>query len=143
MVALLLLASCKTQYTVQYFSFPPGSKAHEVDWTHLGTVRVSSRGASSAQRSKKLIRVRVWDQSEALLLDDRLECVSAGIRTQTDWQAFDSLEVLFLEEGNQYADDPYNRELLRTGARRLFSITYKYSKDEGRFQRMSLTEGES
>ena len=44
-VAILILpifASCSTEYTGQYFSFPPGSKPHENNWEYTMVVVVSS-----------------------------------------------------------------------------------------------------
>lgn len=135
--SLVVLASCRTEYTTQHFSFPPGSRPHENTWTYAGLVVVSSGHSPIAERSRKSIRIRIYDKARTDLLDDRVECDCASVDASVVWQTFDDFEVELIEVGNPYLDDPYNTHLLKTGPRSLFKLKYRYSELGGRFERAS------
>jgi hypothetical protein len=104
---------------------------------YTGLVVVSTGHSPIAERSRKRIRIRIYDRARTDLLDESAECDCASIDASVVWQTFEDFEVELVEVGNPYRSDPYNTHLLRTGPRPLFRLKYRYSQQEGRFERVS------
>jgi hypothetical protein len=142
LASLVALLSCRTEYSTQHFSFPPGSKPHENDWKYTGLVIVSSRHSPIAARSKKHIRIRIFDKARTEFLDDSVECDCASVRANAVWQTFDDFAVELVEVGNPFREnDPYNADLVKTGPRHLFTLRYRYSEQAGGFKQVSNRAG--
>jgi hypothetical protein len=134
---LLLLAfiACRAEYTTQHFSFPPGSKPHENDWEYTALIIVSSRKSPITKKSKKNVHVRVYDKNKTKYLNDDLEFIGASIDAKIIWNKFEKIEIEIFEVGNKYADDQYNKQLLKSGPNSLLEITYKYESETNKFKR--------
>jgi hypothetical protein len=135
-LALLTLSACQTEYTTQHFSFPPGSKPHEDNWEYTALIIVSSRKRPITKRSKKNIQIKVYNKSKAIFLDDNFEFISASIEANIVWEKFEEIRVGLIEVGNKYADDQYNKQLLKSGPKSLLELTYKYEHETKKFKRV-------
>jgi hypothetical protein len=140
LVALMLpiFISCQTEYTTQHFSFPPGSKPHENDWEYTVLVIVSSSENPITKRSKKNVQIKVYNRSKATLLNDDFEFMSASIDANVVWEKFEEIRVELLEVGNEYAKDPYNKQLLKSGPNRLLELRYRYEQENKKFRHKGL-----
>lgn len=136
LLMLPLFTSCNSVYTTKHFSFPPGSKPHENNWTYTGLVIVSSSQSPITKKSDKNIKIRIYDKNKIIYLNDDLEFNSASVRANIFWDTFEELRIELFEVGNEYAKDSYNQDLLRTGPNRLFELMYQYDNESKRFKRV-------
>lgn len=132
---LPVFSSCSTEYTGQYFSFPPGSKPHENNWEYKAVVIVSSKEKPITKKSKKSVQIKIYDKKEAIILNDELEFVGASIDAKVVWEKFEVIKVELLEVGNEYAIDQYNKGLLKSGPNRLIKLKYKYDQRSKKFKK--------
>lgn len=139
-VALMLpvFASCNSVYTTKHFSFPPGSKPHENDWQYTGMVIISSNQRPITEKSKKIIRITIYDKNKKYFLNDEFKVTSASIRANCVWENFEKIQIELLEVGNEYTKDAYNQQLLKTGPKLLFLLTYRYDQKNKVFKRVNL-----
>ncbi len=136
LIALPLVGSCRTEYTGQYFSFPPSSKPHEGDWQYTALVTVTSGHTPISDKSSKKVNVKVYDKNEKVFLNDDFKFVSASIRATVAWDDFEELTVELTEVGNEYAKDNYNRELVRAGPNKLLAVKYKFDPEDKKFKKV-------
>jgi hypothetical protein len=133
-IVLLLLCSCSRSYTGQFFSFPPGSKPHENDWTYLCQVIYwAPLGKKGTDKGKRKIQVIITDKNNVLREEFELE--SASIESKIQWENLEGVTLDLYERGNQFAEDEYNNQLLKEGPRHLITLSYtwdgkKYIKNE-------------
>lgn len=132
---LPIFVSCNTEYTGQYFSFPPGSKPHENNWEYTALIVVSSSESPITKKSKKNVKIKVYNRSKVTLLKEEFEFISAAIDAIVVWEKFEDLSVDLLEVGNENAKDSYNKQLLKSGPNRLLEIKYKYESETQKFRR--------
>lgn len=128
--------SCSgSEYTTRYFSFPPGTKPHENEWQFMTLVIVSSNQKPIAKKSRKKVKIRIYDKNKTDLLNEDFEFVSASIDAKVVWNTFKEISVELVEVGNKFADDPYNEQLLKAGPNSLLKLTYKYAQNDRKFFR--------
>jgi hypothetical protein len=135
---LLNLVSCQTEYITQHFSFPPGSKPHENDWSHTALIIVYSDESPITKRSKKKVEITVNDKSKNTLLDASFEFISSSIKASVEWEKFEDLKIELFEVGNKYAEDKYNTELIKSGPKKLMKINFRYNQKMKKFERQIL-----
>lgn len=121
-----ILFSCGDDYSFQAFSYPPGSKPHENNWEYTALVIVSSGHKPIAEKSEKIVRIKVHDKNKQYLLNDTFEFVSASINAIVIWEKFEILKIKLVEVGNEFVGDRYNTELIRVGPNVLSEITYVF-----------------
>jgi hypothetical protein len=134
-IALAGLVSCRSDYTTQHFSFPPGSKPHEPGWEYAGVVMVSSRATPITKHSRKTIQIEVYDKRKRTLLRDTIVLNAATIRSTIHWESAGELGVQFTEVGNPHATDRYNAELLKQGPQELLRVDYMFEPEGQRYVR--------
>lgn len=136
LIMLFFATSCSgSEYTTQHFSFPPESKPHENDWKYMALVIVSSDKSPITDKSEKVVKIEIHDQSSAIFLDDGYKFTCASVRVNVVWDKFEEIKVDIDEVGNKFAKDPYNEQLLKTGSNRLISLIYQYDKKSNKFKR--------
>jgi hypothetical protein len=133
---LIIIASCKTEYTTQHFSFPPGSKPHENNWDYTLLIVVSTGADPFTKKSKKHVQIKIYDRSKTFYLKDSFDLISASIDANIVWNSFGRVDIELLEVGNQSSKDPYNADLFKTGPRVLSQLTYGYNQEQKQFFRM-------
>jgi len=137
------VAACSgSEYTGQYFSYPPSSKPYENNWTYIGNIVVwgSSEG-SVCKLSKKIVRIAIEDKKGRELLSDKLEFNKGCIRSTIEWSDFSKVVITLSEEGNKYTNDDYNRKLLKMGANRFKVLTYNFNESLNKFVRKEKEKG--
>lgn len=133
---LLLLFSCSRSYNGQYFSFPPGSKPHENNWTYLcKVISWDPVGKEPTDKGNRKIQIIIHDKEKNNLLRDEFELVSASINSRIKWENRKHLNLEIYERGNQFAEDDYNKQLIKEGPRHLITLSYvwvgnKYIKSD-------------
>lgn len=133
-----LACSCSgSDYTTQYFTFPPDSKPHENNWQYMAVIKVSSDKRPITAKSMKTVEIKVHDQNKALYLGDVFRFGSASVRANVSWEIFEEIKVELLEEGNKFAEDSYNRKLVKEGSNHLLEITYRYDPKSEKFMQSS------
>jgi hypothetical protein len=132
---LSFFTSCSTEYTGQYFSYPPGSKPHQKNWEYKAIVLVSSNKKPITKKSKKRVQIKVYDKIETTILNDEFEFVGASIYAKVVWKKFDDIKIELLEVGNKYAKDKYNKKLIQSGPNRLIEVNYKYDQQSKKFKK--------
>jgi len=98
-------------------------------------VVVSSTESPITKKSKKHVRIQIYDQNETSYLDEEFVFDSASVRAVVVWKQFEKLEIELLEVGNKFAKDSYNESLLKTGPKRLAMLFYDFDSDGNRFKR--------
>lgn len=135
-IILLFAVSCRnTEYDGLYFSFPPGSKPHENDWKYTGVITVTSNQSPITAKSKKKVNIKIYDKSKTIYLDEDFEFDSASIDANVVWEKFEELRVELAEVGNDFAEDPYNKQLVKSGPNKLLNLTYKYNQEDRKFRK--------
>ena len=135
-IMLLFVASCNgSEYTTQHFTFPPGSKPHENNWQYTALVIVTSNQSPITKKSKKNVKIEIYDKSKKIFLSDKFEFISASIRANVAWEEFEEIRVELLEVGNRFAEDDYNKQLIKSGPNKLLNLTYKYNQEGGKFRK--------
>lgn len=135
-IMLLFAASCrKTDYAGQYFSFPPGSKPHENNWEYTGVITVSSNQTPITAKSKKKVNIKIYDRNESIYLNEEYEFDSASIDANVVWEKFEEIRIELDEVGNEFAEDDYNKQLVKSGPNKLLNLTYKYNQQDRKFRK--------
>ncbi len=129
----IFLFSCSTEYTGQYYSFPPGSKPHENDWEYTMVVFVSSNNKPISKKSKKIVEINVYDRNNINYLTDHFEFLCASIEAKVLWESFEEIRISLYEVGNEYANDLYNQQLIKTGPIELIDLKYLYDNESMKF----------
>ena len=137
-ITCLLLTSCQSRdWTVQLFTYPPGSEPETAGWQYELEVAVSTSG-QVARRSIKKVEVSIVDDERHRLLRDSLEFDSASIGAKVVWKQFDRVQLRLIEVGNAFVkDDAYNAALVQAGPRLLSSLTYEYDQEDRVFKRVA------
>lgn len=116
------------------FTFPVGSQFLNNDWDYLGKVVTTSlESGPVTNRSKKRIEILIIDKDEKKYLDDKYNAICADITAEIKWTVFDKLSITIIEKGNPYANDSYNKTLIRKGPKELFRFTYIFNNTLGKF----------
>ena len=134
---LILMCSCKVDYTGQYFTYPPGSKEHEHNWQYTLLIIASSHHTPIAEKSKKKVRIKVYNTEKTVFLNDVYEYECASVDAYAVWDTFEEIKLEIREEGNKYADDDYNKQLLKSGPHTLLKATYHYNQEDRKFVRVN------
>ena len=137
-VASLLLAlsllGCARSYSSIHFSYPPSSAPHEDNWTYSGLILAwDPLGKRPTEKGIRKIEIRIKDKDNKVVLKDQLELDCASIDRKIHWEKFDNLTIELFERGNEYAEDEYNRGLVKEGPKHL--LTLKYHWNGTRFKR--------
>ena len=61
------------------------------------------------------------------LLHDEIELVSSMLDKKIIWNKFESLQIMLYESGNEYAEDEYNKKLVKEGPRHLITLNYYWN----------------
>lgn len=127
-IVLSLLGACSRGYSGQHFSYPPGSKPHEDNWQYAGVVRQwEPLFKSIAEKGKRKVDIVVTTKDYRKVLEDSFHVESAGLRPRITWNRFAELVIVLYEEGNQFADDEYNKKLIREGPRKIAILLYDWN----------------
>lgn len=98
-------------------------------------VTVSSNVAPIIDKTKKVVRIKIYDKSNTVFLDEEYEFTCASVRASVAWNEFEKIKVDLDEVGNKFAKDSYNDQLLKAGPNRLIKLTYRFDKTSNKFQR--------
>lgn len=135
-ILLLFAASCrKTDFAGQYFSFPPGSKPHENNWEYTGVITVSSNQTPITSKSKKKVNIKIYDRNKTIYLNEDFEFDCASIEANVVWNNFEEIKIELSEVGNRFAEDGYNKQLIKSGPNKLLNLTYKYNQEGEKFRK--------
>ncbi|MBP7434149.1 hypothetical protein KA996_11455 [bacterium] len=137
-LCVFALFSCKSHYTLQGFSFPPGSKAHENNWEYYGKVIVTCYEKKFTNKNEKTVEIKINDREKKLLLEDKFKFDAASIEAKVEWEKFEEITVELLEEGNQFSEDEYNKQLLKNGPKSLRKLKYIYNPTKKLFEREGI-----
>lgn len=128
---------CKGKsYSFTAFSYPPGSEPHEDNWEYHGKVIVSSLEVGPlTRRTRKTVQIIVQGRSKDGFLSDKLDFVCASIESSVQWDVFDEIEIILYEVGNEFAEDEYNKKLIKKGRNPLSHLKYVYDDQTKKFHR--------
>lgn len=98
-------------------------------------VTVSSNVAPITDKTKKIVRIKIYDKSNNVFLDEEYEFTCASVRANVAWSEFEKIKVDLDEVGNKFAKDSYNDQLLKSGPNRLIELTYRFDQTSNKFQR--------
>ncbi len=122
---LILFSSCSRDYSFQSFAFPPDSQPHENNWSYLCKVIYwQQAGKVPVEKGKRKIEIIINDKNKNKVLEDTFEIVSTSIETKIQWTEFERLVLNIYEKGNKYAEDEYNKKLIKDGPKHLITISY-------------------
>jgi len=138
-VLVSLISGCRgTNYTVQLFSYPPDTKPHDSNWEYLGKIVVYSKEEGPLTRkSKKSVDITIVDREQNRVLEDKHTFDCASIRASIEWEQFENIHITLFEEGNEFAEDSYNKDLSKKGRVVLVELEYKFNKETKQFERLS------
>jgi hypothetical protein len=130
-LALLYLCAWSHSNNFQVFSFPPGSKPHQDNWTYLcKVIDWAPFGKASVEKGKRKIDIIIHDKSKINVLQDTLEIESASIETKIKWYKFEHITLSLYERGNEYAKDEYNKRLIKEGRKHLVTLSYVWNGEK-------------
>lgn len=101
------------------------------------TIIVSSDKSPISIRSEKRIKIKIQNKSNTLLLNEDFDFTVATVRANVAWDKFETIRVELFEQGNEFAKDPYNTELLKSGPNTLLKLTYHYDQKAQKFKRVN------
>jgi hypothetical protein len=135
LVTLVLSACNGTPYSFMLFSYPPNTRPHDDGWQYLAKVAVfSEKQGALTNRTKKNIHISIIDRKKRVYLTHTLQVVSANVGSTFRWDRFEEMHVDLLEVGNEFADDAYNRMLLKSGPNVLARLTFTYDASLEQFK---------
>lgn len=135
-LAIISSTACsKKDYTFQLFCFPPGSEPHKNNWEYTANVTAFSSQTPVTKKSKKNVRITVYDKKETIFLKDAFEFESTSIKAKVAWDKFEEISVELMEVGNKFSKDPDNIALVKSGPNTLMKITYQYDPQSKEFKR--------
>ena len=143
-VSLLLLISCgKKDYTVKAFTFPKGSKVHKNDWDYMAEIIVSSSHTPITDKSKKNVIIKILNSSKKVLFEKEYDFIGASIRAYATWDVYHTISLKIQEEGNEYAEDKYNKDLIQSGPKIMVDLLCHYNQEKSIFFLKQERFGES
>jgi len=114
-VLVVLLASCgKVSYVSQDFSYPSDIAPHEQGWKLRAHIKFS-HNEDWTKKNQKTVEVFFVNDSGKTVMFDRFFLDAGAIRADATWSKANLLNIQFIEEGNPYAQDDYNSEILKRG----------------------------
>jgi hypothetical protein len=144
LVSLLLLISCgKKEYTVKALTFPKGSKVHKNDWDYMAEVIVSSSHTPITDKSKKNVKIKIINNLKKVLFEKEYDFIGASIRAYATWDVHHTISMRIQEEGNKYAEDKYNKDLIQNGPKILVDLICHYNQEKSIFVLKQERFGES
>jgi hypothetical protein len=121
----MLFSSCSRSYSFQAFSYPPDSQPHENNWTYIcKVIDWQQTGKRQVEKGKRKIEIIINDRNKNNVLEDTLEIESASIETKIQWAELEQLTLDLYEVGNEYAEDEYNKQLIKEGPKHLITLNY-------------------
>jgi hypothetical protein len=138
----ILTISCSQSYSFQAFSYPPESKPHETNWEYFGKIiSLDPRGKSPVEKGKRKVEIVIIDKAQNKILKDKLELECASLRSKIQWSKFEEITIKIYEVGNQYAEDDYNKKLIKNGPNLLITLSYFW--DGKQFKLIKTTQNQS
>lgn len=134
----LFLYGCKGEvYSGKLFSYPPNSQPHDNNREYLGKVIVTQKeNTPFTRKAHKTIRINIEkDSNQKKYLSDKLIFFCADIDPVIEWDHFENLNITLFEVGNEFADDDYNRQLIKTGPQKLIHLFYVFDPKLNKFVR--------
>jgi len=129
------LCGCTKDYSFQIFTYPKMADVDGDQWTHLLEVKVESEKSPITKRCSKMVRLIVADREKRNFLKYDIYFRNvASISAEVEWADLNHFKVLLLEEGNQYASDSINADLVRRGPQRLTEISCQWQNESEKFQ---------
>ena len=138
LVTPVVLYGCKTNYTFQLFAYPPGSRPDEYNWENTLSIFVSTKDSRFTKKTKKDVRLRIYNKDKVVILDENYEFISAAIDANVTWEKFERVSIELVEVGNEFSEDPYNKQLVESGPNRLLEIIYIYENKTQTFKRVPI-----
>lgn len=112
---MVMLASCgKASFVSQDFSYPSYIRPHEQGWKFRAHIKISQNG-DWTKKNEKTVEVLFVNDSGKTVMAERFRLNSGAVRAVATWNEANVLSIQFLEEGNPYAHDDYNSEILKRG----------------------------
>ena len=132
MITLLFFTSCyRRSYSGQFFSFPPESKPHESSWTYQGQIIAwDPFGKTGTDKCKRKIEIYIKNKNDDNVLRDNFDLNCASLRGKIHWVKFEKLTIELFEEGNKFANDEYNKLLLKEGPKLLITLNYVWNENK-------------
>lgn len=135
------LKGCRTgtAYTVLGFSYPPGSKIHEGDWTYIGKAIVTSdKPGSEFKISEKTVIFLVKDKKNNILLREELKFANCGgIDRKTTWDKFEEINIDLYEKiviDEKLSEDGKVCLHLETSSSPLCKLKFRYNQQKKQFE---------
>ena len=76
---------------------------------------------------QRKIEIFIYDKKENKLLHDEIILDCASLEREISWDKFDSLTIKLYERGNQFANNEYNKKLIKEGQRHLITLNYSWN----------------
>jgi hypothetical protein len=136
LILMLFVVGCTSQYALQAFCFPPGSKPHEDNWEYLGMIvtETSSPGSMFAKNPKH-VKIRIQDKNKRSLLDDNYDFSCGYVKANISWDTFDVLVVKLVETDSEHFVDAYSQKLGEPEPQPLVDLKYRYNQETKKFER--------
>lgn len=112
---MVMLASCgKASHVSHDFSYPFDIPPHEQGWKFRAHVRIFQDGDWTA-KNEKTVEVIFVNDSGKTVMAERFRLNSGAVKAVATWNEANVFSIQFVEEGNPYAQDDYNSEILKRG----------------------------
>ena len=83
-------------------------------------------GKKATEKGERKIQIIITDKNKTNVLREELVLESASIKSKIKWDNLESLTLDLYEIGNQFAEDHYNKQLIKEGPRHLITLSYEW-----------------
>ena len=135
---LFFLVSCYNAVdSFKLFNFSPDNNTFKNSHQYKCKVIVTSRISPITTRSAKKVKIIIFDQTETLFLEDSFKFVSADIQSKVFWDKFEEVKIWLFERGYEHLEDDYNKQLFKSGPKKLTGLIYHYDSKDKKFKRVN------
>ena len=119
------------------FNYSPYDNEYKKDQQYKCKVIVTSRISPITTRSTKKVKIIIYDQTEALFLEDSFKFISADIQSKVFWDKFEEIKIMLFERGYKHLEDDYNKQLSKSGPKKMIELLYHYDSKDKKFKRVN------
>ena len=133
-VLMIFSGGCARGWGSKYFTYPPGTTAHEGNYLYIGTIHQETElGENATDRKTKTVWITIRGKDGTLRLSRKFQLTAASIDGKITWVDLRKLQIQLFESGNPYNSNEYNKWLIAQGPRKIFYIEFTYDEKSGQF----------
>ena len=133
-------------WSSQSQALPEGTSFKDENWVLSCDITQAATGLPGkiAKRNKKEVRVTIINRNKEELVRDIFELKAATLSAQFKFGKDESEVIAHIsEQGNQFAEDHYNKDLMESGPRFIQSRVYRINPSSGKYDLFEIKQKKS